>query len=151
MSTMSTIPETASVPTQGLYEITLEVDDLAASERFYADLLGLPVVDRWPASRPALWLGIGGGGFLGLWSVAAGGEPAIHHGRGGRHVHFALRVTHGTLTGFAERLEAAGHPVEWRHFDQGNVALYADDPDGNVLELTELVTRWDGRPDRAPE
>lgn len=137
--------------TQGVYEMALEVDGLEASERFYVDMIGLSVVARWDEPRPAVWLGIGGGGFLGLWSVAAGGEQSIHHGRGGSHVHFALRVPHGTLNGFAQRLEAAGHAIEWRHFDEGNVALYADDPDGNVLELTELVERWDGRPDRAPE
>lgn len=137
----------AAAPFQGVYELTLEVADLARSERFYAGTLGMPVVDRWAAPREAVWLGLGGGGFLGLWSRAAGGAVAIHNGRGGSHVHVALRVAHGTLAGLAERLEGAGETVEWRHFEQGNVALYVTDPDGNVVEFTELVVRWDGQPD----
>lgn len=146
--TSETMSDTALAPTQGIYELTLEVVDLAASERFYAGVLGLPVVDRWQAPRDATWLGLGGGGFLGLWPVATGGANAIHQGRGGSHVHFALRVPPGTLSGLAERLGRASYVTEWRHFDQGNVALYVMDPDGNVVELTELVVRWDGQPDR---
>ena len=146
--TSETTSDTAVAPTQGIYELTLEVVDLAASERFYADVIGLPVVDRWLAPRDATWLGLGGGGFLGLWPVATGGVNAIHQGRGGSHVHFALRVPPGTLAGLAGRLERAAYTTQWRHFDQGNVALYVTDPDGNVVELTELVVRWDGQPDR---
>lgn len=142
-----TSPSSVAAPFQGVYELTLEVEDLAQAERFYAGTLGMPVVDRWDPPREAVWLGIGGGGFLGLWSRAAGGEVAIHNGRGGAHVHVALRVAHGTLTGLAERLEAAGESVEWQHFEQGNVALYVTDPDGNVVEFTELIVRWDGQPD----
>lgn len=130
----------------GAYELTLEVADLAASDRFYGDLLGLPVVARWEPPRPATWYDIGGTGFLGLWPVETGGAVAIANGRGGAHVHFALRVGRGSLRARAERLEAANIPVEWIHFDQGNVAIYATDPDGNVVELTEIVADWAGRP-----
>ena len=132
------------VATQGVYELTLEVADLGAAERFYADLVGLRVVERWPAPRDAVWLALGGGGFLGLWTASAGGTAAIHQGRGGVHVHFALRVPVGTLQPLADRLEQASCVTEWRHFENGNVALYVTDPDGNVVEFTELVVRWDG-------
>ncbi len=145
--TSETMSDTLA-PTVGIYELTLEVADLAAAERFYADVVGLPVVDRWSVPRDATWLALGGGGFLGLWPSATGGANAIHQGRGGSHVHFALRVPRGTLAGLAERLEKAAYGIEWRHFEQGNVALYVTDPDGNVVELTELVVRWDGQPDR---
>ena len=36
------------VPVTGVSELVLEVQDLAAAEDFYAGVLGLPVVDRWP-------------------------------------------------------------------------------------------------------
>lgn len=137
-----------SVPTRGVYELTLEVADLGVAERFYVDVIGLPVITRWEPPRDAVWLALGGGGFLGLWAVATGGAAAIHQGRGGSHVHFALRVPAGTLAGLAERLEQASYETEWRHFDQGNVALYVTDPDGNVVEFTELVVRWDGQLDQ---
>ena len=130
----------------GLFEMTLEVSDLAASERFYRDVIGLPVVERWSDERPAVWLALGREGFLGLWPPETGGAVAIHGGRGGRHVHFALRVPMGTLDTVAARLESLDFSVEPRDFGNGNRAIYLDDPDGNVVELTERATLWDGSP-----
>ncbi len=34
--------------------------------------------------------------------------------------------------------------VERVDFGNGNVAIYLDDPDGNVVELTEIRLLWDG-------
>ncbi len=137
----------AAPPVIGLFELVLEVADLEASERFYHDILGLQVVDRWTGDRPAVWLGLGREGFLGLWPRETGGAMAIHGGRGGAHVHIALRVPHGTLAAAHARLEALGIPVEdgWE-FSPSNRAIYVDDPGGNVLELTERATLWDGTP-----
>jgi glyoxylase I family protein len=128
----------------GLFEMTLEVSDLAASERFYHHVIGLPIVERWTDERPAVWLGLGREGCLGLWPPETGGAVAIHGGRGGRHVHFALRVPMGTLDAVRTRLESLGYPVESRDFGAGNRAIYLDDPDGNVVELTERATLWGG-------
>lgn len=138
---------TRESPVIGMFEMVLEVADLAASERFYGSDLGLPVVERWVGDRPAVWFGLGKEGFLGLWPVETGGEKAIHRGRGGAHVHFALRVPVGTLDALHARLTELGHDIEdgWE-FGQGNRAIYLDDPDGNVVELTERVTLWDGSP-----
>ena len=130
--------------TIGLFEMVLEVADLAVAERFYREVIGLPVAERWGDERPAVWLGIGGEGFLGLWPLETGGEAAIHGGRGGSHVHFALRLPLGTLDAVTERLASLGYPTEERDFGNGNRAIYLDDPDGNVLELTERTTLWDG-------
>ena len=137
------------IPILGFYEMVLEVADLAASERFYRDVLGLPAVERWSADRPGTVLALGRQGFLLLWPPESGGAAAIHHGRGGAHVHFALRVPLGTLDATRASLEARGVPVEVYVFDSGNRALYLDDPDGNVVELSEFATLWDGTP--APE
>ncbi len=126
----------------GLFEMVLEVADLAASERFYRDVIGLPVVERWTDDRPAVWLALGREDFLGLWPAETGGAAAIHNGRGGSHVHFALRLPHGALDTVRERLHALGYPTEERDFGRGNRAIYLDDPDGNVLELTERTTLW---------
>ena len=134
----------APPPVTGLYEMVLEVADLAASELFYTEGIGLPVADRWGAERPAVWLSIGNEGFLGLWPRESGGEVAIHNGRGGAHVHFAVRVPLGTLDQAQARLEELGHAVERVDFGNGNVAIYLDDPDGNVVELTEIRLLWDG-------
>jgi len=138
-------------PAIGLFEMVLEVADLAASERFYVEALSLPVADRWGDDRPAVWLAIGREAFLGLWPRQTGGERAIHGGRGGAHVHFALRVPAGTLAAAHARLVAHGVAVEagWE-FGPGNHAIYCDDPDGNVVELTERATLWDGTPATEP-
>ena len=131
-------------PTMGIFELVLEVADLAASERFYQEVIGLPVAERWGDDRPAAWLSLGREAFLGLWPAETGGAKAIRGGRGGSHVHYALRVPHGTLDEMHRRLANAGLDVERREFGAGDHAIYVDDPDGNVVELTERVTLWDG-------
>ncbi len=133
-----------AAPIIGLFEMVLEVADLAAAERFYREAIGLPIADRWGDTRPAVWLGLGREGYLGLWPPETGGAVAIHGGRGGEHVHFALRVPFGALDTVQSRLESLGYAVEERDFGQGNRAIYLDDPDGNVVELTERATLWDG-------
>jgi catechol 2,3-dioxygenase-like lactoylglutathione lyase family enzyme len=131
-------------PVTAMYEMVLEVSDLAESERFYTEAIGLPVATRWGDERPATWLSLGSEGFLGLWPVESGGAVAIHNGRGGGHVHFALRIPLGTIDQAQARLDELGFEVERVDFGNGNVAIYLDDPDGNVVELTEIRLLWDG-------
>ena len=133
----------APPPVTGMYEMVLEVADLAASEQFYMEAIGLPVATRWGDERPATWMTLGNEGFLGLWPVSSGGAVAIHKGRGGAHVHFALRIPLGTIDQAQARLEELGHEVERVDFGNGNIAIYLDDPDGNVVELTEISVLWD--------
>ena len=45
----------SGVPVTGVSELVLEVVDLEAAEEFYAGVLGLPVVERWP-DREAIWV-----------------------------------------------------------------------------------------------
>lgn len=125
--------------------MVLEVSDLSASEAFYAGALGLPVANRWTGERQAVFLSLGREGFLGLWPAETARTVAIHHGRGGAHVHFALRVPLGTLDQMQLHLERLGYEIEsgWE-FGPGNRAIYLDDPDGNVVEITERTTLWDG-------
>lgn len=138
--------------TVGLFEIVLEVADLDASERFYREVIGLPVANRWgegddDETRQAVFLEIGPHSFLGLWPAETGGENAIAGGRGGVHVHFALLVEYGTLHGVRHRITDRGvHIVDERDFGNGNRAIYILDPDNNVLELTERRTDWAGAP-----
>jgi catechol 2,3-dioxygenase-like lactoylglutathione lyase family enzyme len=138
--------ERAPAAPAGLFEMVLEVKDLAASEHFYREVLGMPVAQRWRDERPAVWLALGRESFLGLWPPETGGAVAIHGGRGGSHVHFALRVPLGTLDAIRDRLTALGFDIEEKDFGHGNRAIYVDDPDGNVVELTERTTLWDGSP-----
>ena len=118
------------IPVTGVSELVLEVVDLEASERFYAGVLGLPVVDRWP-SREAVWVMAGDRTRIGLWRPQVG----LHGGRGGLHVHFAMHIAEGDFDAAVARLEDQGMEVKQTAFEGAGRAAYVDDPDGNVVEL----------------
>jgi catechol 2,3-dioxygenase-like lactoylglutathione lyase family enzyme len=120
------------IPVTGVSELVLEVVDLEAAERFYADVLGLPVVERW-AQRQAVWLMAGSRTRIGLWTPQVG----LAGGRGGLHVHFALHLADEDYEPALERLRSRGYEPEEHRFDAygGSRAAYVSDPDGNVVEL----------------
>jgi catechol 2,3-dioxygenase-like lactoylglutathione lyase family enzyme len=118
------------IPVTGVSELVLEVVDLEASERFYGEVLGLPVVDRWP-DREAVWVMAGDRTRIGLWRPQVG----LAGGRGGLHVHFALHIAEADYDAAVERLRSLGQDVEEIAFDGAGRAVYVDDPDGNVVEL----------------
>jgi catechol 2,3-dioxygenase-like lactoylglutathione lyase family enzyme len=133
---------------RGLLELVLEVVDLERAVAFYRDTLGMPEVVRWPADRrPAVWVELGPNEVLGLWPASSGGPGvAIHGSRGGSHVHFACYVEPGSLQEWERRLDAAGLEYESVEFEPGNRSLFVTDPDGNVVELGDWRTDWQGRP-----
>ena len=111
----------------GVSELVLEVLDLEASERFYAEVLGFPVVARWPA-REAIWVMAGRQTRIGLWRPQVG----LAGGRGGVHVHYALSISDSDFDAAEERLRQKGYVPEivvFREDDRGR-ALYVTDPDG---------------------
>jgi catechol 2,3-dioxygenase-like lactoylglutathione lyase family enzyme len=118
------------LPVTGVSELVLEVVDLEASERFYAGVLGLPVVDRWP-DREAIWVMAGERTRIGLWRPQVG----LAGGRGGLHVHFALHIAETDYDAAVERLRAQGMEIEEIAFEGAGRSVYVDDPDGNVVEL----------------
>jgi catechol-2,3-dioxygenase len=125
--------------------MVLEVADLDAAVRFYQDVIGLDVVQRWGEDRPAVWLDMGDSAALGLWTAKAA-IGALANGRGGAHVHFALRIPHGSIDEVQERLANLGYQTLRIEFDDGNRSLYLDDPDGNCVELMDAVVDWANRP-----
>jgi catechol 2,3-dioxygenase-like lactoylglutathione lyase family enzyme len=125
------------IPVTGVNELVLEVVDLEAAERFYAVVLGLPVVERWP-QRGAVWLMAGERTRIGLWSPQVG----IAGGRGGVHVHYAMHLAGADYEAAVERIRAHGYSVHEELFDdradeEGRPAraAYVTDPDGHVVEL----------------
>ncbi|HEY1358347.1 MAG TPA: VOC family protein [Thermoleophilaceae bacterium] len=118
------------IPVSGVNELVLEVDDLEASERFYSEVLGLPVVDRWP-QREAVWVMAGERTRIGLWRPQVG----LFGSRGGRHVHFAMHIAEGDYEAAVERLRSLGQHVEETVFEGAGRSAYVNDPDDNVVEL----------------
>jgi catechol 2,3-dioxygenase-like lactoylglutathione lyase family enzyme len=120
----------SGVPVTGVSELVLEVEDLEAAEAFYAEVLGLPVVERWPA-REAIWLMAGERTRIGLWRPQVG----LAGGRGGLHVHFAMHIEDADYDSAVAMLRERGEDVEEIAFDGAGRAAYVTDPDGNVVEL----------------
>lgn len=119
----------------GLHHVSLIVADTSRALAFYRDLLGLPLDPQ----RPDL-------GFGGAWLQL--GPQQIHllelpspdpvrerPEHGGRDRHVALSVTR--LDELVARLSAAG--VECRFSRSGRRAVFCRDPDGNAVELIDVV------------
>jgi len=118
------------IPVSGVSELVLEVADTATAEDFYSGLLGFPVVERWK-ERDAVWVMAGDRTRIGLWSPQVG----IAGGRGGRHVHFAMKIDEADWQAVAQRLEIAGKEVHVEDFGERGHGVYVTDPDGNVVEF----------------
>ena len=116
-------------------ELVLEVQDLERAERFYSDVLQLPVVERWP-HRDAIWI-LAGATRIGLWRPQVGLEGS----RGGEHVHFAMRIADGDFDARVEAMRAHGHEVPVHEFGPladgapPTRAAYVHDPDGHLVEF----------------
>jgi catechol 2,3-dioxygenase-like lactoylglutathione lyase family enzyme len=121
---------TGGVPVTGVSELVLEVVDLEAAEAFYAGVLGLPVVERWP-DRGAIWVMAGDRTRVGLWKPQVG----LAGGRGGLHVHFAMHIAEDDYDEAVALLRSRNAEVEEIAFDGAGRAVYVTDPDDNVVEL----------------
>jgi catechol-2,3-dioxygenase len=139
MSATAIRPVDRVMLTRGFAELTIEVRDLEALERFYREVFCLRVLAR---EDDRVWLAAGDRARLGLWLP---GEKEFGD-EGGRHVHFAFSAGPGGLDALVDRLEAAGHdyrgPVE---HDGGDRSLYVEDLEGNVVEVWDFFERGEGR------
>ncbi len=119
----------------GFCELTLETADPEALAAFYADHVGLEVLQR---HEDRIWLAAGPRARLGLWRP---GEKEFGD-QGGAHVHFALRADALEMERIRRRLTDAGFdprgPVE---HDGGDRSLYVEDPEGNVVEVWDFFAR----------
>jgi len=119
-----------AIPVSGVSELVLEVADLEAAERFYAEVLGFPVVDRW-SDRDAVWVMAGERTRIGLWRPQVG----LERGRGGVHVHYAMHIDEADYDAAVARLREHGYEPHEENFGESGRAAYVTDPDGNVVEL----------------
>ncbi len=121
------------------HHLALQCADLEACERFYREVLGLPVLRRWPLEGQArdrsVWLAVGGteaAGFLALERAETAPERRPwRDGRPGLHL-VALQIGPGERERWERRLAEAGvevvHRTRW--------TIYFHDPEGNRVGLT---------------
>ena len=124
----------------GLSHIAVRCSDILASVRFYTEVLGLKEAFRMNAEDGSLgtvYLYIAPGQFLELF---AGGTRPVSAGRDGIGLcHICLET--GDIRGAYETLKARGAAID-REISRGKskcLMFWTHDPDGNQLEIMELV------------
>src|SRR5947209_15146366 len=97
----------------GHHHLAIQVKDLPAAERFYVEILGLPVIKRWPREtgqgERSVWLSVGAGEeFLALEACDAERPPSpFRDPHGGLHL-LALRIAPAERPAWERKLAAAG-------------------------------------------
>jgi glyoxylase I family protein len=118
-----------------VHHLAVHCADLERCERFYREVLRLPVVRRWPSPEGgdrSVGLALGGEAFLALERAEGAPEDgAWRDGRAGLHL-LALRIGAGERASWEARLAEAGVPVVHRT----RWTLYVQDPEGNRLGLS---------------
>lgn len=127
----------ASMRPTNIHHVAVKVVDLARAEAFYAGVLGLPVLRRWPLPEGAgangdrsLWLELGAGAFLAL-ERADGASPEKAEEAPGIHL-VALHIAREEREAWIAKLAQNGHPV----YHRTGYTLYVRDPEGNRIGLS---------------
>ncbi|HWH14968.1 MAG TPA: VOC family protein [Miltoncostaeaceae bacterium] len=132
--------ETATgITVEAICELTLEARDLDRQVGFYTRAFGMEEISR---SDDRVWLSVGPRARLGIWLPG----PKEFGDEGGRHVHFAMTVTPGTLDRLVEHLRGMGVDVRGPETHEGgDRSIYVRDPEGNVVEAWDFFERPEGR------
>lgn len=121
-----------------VYETVLYASDVAATARFYSELLGLTPAE--PPDEVAAVFRLDDGGVLLVFDPARSSAPGRRvpaHGCTGPG-HVAFSVPAGQLEPLAARLLEGDVEVErWIDWPAGGRSLYVRDPAGNSVELVD--------------
>ena len=118
--------------TQYLHTAVL-VSDLEKAEHFYGNILGLSKVER-SLKYPGTWYQVGD--FQIHLIVDTAIEPKLQNPeKWGRNPHLALSVV--DLDAAKNQLLAHGCSLQMSA--SGRAALFTQDPDGNIIELSEAA------------
>jgi catechol 2,3-dioxygenase len=128
-------------PGTGIGHVHLKVADLERSLRFWRDVLGFEVTQRYGAQ--AVFLSAGGyHHHIGLNTWESRGGPPPPRGTTGLYHVAILYPTRAALADALRRLIGAGIALDGASDHGVSEALYLRDPDGNGVELAR---------DRPPE
>jgi catechol 2,3-dioxygenase-like lactoylglutathione lyase family enzyme len=116
--------------TQCLHAAVL-VADLEKAEQFYSNVLGLSKVDR-VLKYPGAWYQVGD--FQIHLIVDSSIQPTLQNPeKWGRNPHVALSVADLD----AAKTHLLAHGCEMQTSASGRAALFTQDPDGNIIELSQ--------------
>ncbi|WP_276967996.1 VOC family protein [Desertimonas flava] len=144
---MTTDVTASSTAQTALHHIALVCKDVAATHRFYGELLGLQLVhtERTELGDGYLrhfFYDLGDGSCIAFFELNGVGEPdsfdtAISTGLGlpAWVNHVALRATAEHVAEVRERFAAAGEPEPMVLRHGWSRSTYFTDPNGNLLEL----------------
>jgi catechol 2,3-dioxygenase-like lactoylglutathione lyase family enzyme len=113
--------------------VAIVVKDIQRAIAFYTNVLGLQQVDR-QLKYPGAWYQIGD------FQIHLIEDPNYHPSQpidltvSTRNPHFALEIK--DLAATQAQLLAANCPIKMSN--SGRTALFTQDPDGNVIELTQV-------------
>lgn len=114
----------------GVHHVSLNVDDLAAADRFYTEVLGFERIPRPDLGFPGSWLRAGPQ-EVHLLEIGAVPDDV------GQHVAFRV----GDLDRAVADLRALGvHVSEAKALPTGARQAFLHDPSGNRLELNQPVS-----------
>lgn len=117
-------------PIRALDHVGIHVDDVATSESFYRDVLGLEPIDRPDLGFPGAWLRIGAAQELHL--IGKNSSPDCPP----RERHFAMTIEDAGA--WARWLSERGITIDGpRTRPDGAIQIFLRDPDGHVIELLE--------------
>ena len=111
--------------------VALQASDLERSVEFYQDVLGLEMAPR-SLNFPGYWFQVGE--FqIHLMQAEDWQAPCPRPDKWGRNPHMAFQVD--DLSAFKARFLAHNYPVQMSA--SGRAALFTQDPDGNIVELSQ--------------
>ena len=133
-----------------IFETALYAADLAAAERFYADVFGLETITRFLPRGIAMRCGAGALLIFDPALTRIPGGPIPHHGADGAG-HMAFLAAEESLPRWREQLARHGVSIEAEvDWPEGGRSIYVRDPAGNSVELAP-PTIWKGLGLRDPD
>lgn len=135
-----------------LGHVVLRVSDRERAERFYGDLLGLPLCARLDEDGVKMaFFTLGNHHDFAVMEVSGEGSSPSESAVGLHHVAFRIGTTMEELREAKARLDAAGiatTPVD----HEVTRSLYFADPDGNGVEVyVDVSDAWRQEPQRVAQ
>ncbi len=122
-----------AIQTTQMLHTALLISDLERAEAFYESVLSLAKIER-SLSYAGAWYAVGDSQLHLI--VAETLAPQEAHPKWGRRPHLAIAIP--DLDAAIAHLNAAHCPLQMSA--SGRRALFVQDPDGNIIELTEQLS-----------